>query len=428
MTVFDIFINLIEEGIVVFFLFNICAYKEYFKKYYLIIYWILLSIIVMIDNSFFFYGNYLEILSLGCNTIFLFLFSKDSHLGCIAKAILIQLLLLVSAQLSLLLISIFIQIDFIHVDDSMYFTSSIVLSKFILFSLCICTMRFFRKIGTIMMNKTWISVILALLCVKSALEINQKVLITEHMSNSMILFSSFLFFMLSVLLFKIFYDTELQIREKLQRELVIQSYKSSLDNYQYLNEKNQELHEIKHDFKKVLSYYGLLLEQGDINKAKEYLKSFTEKVDAICLPVVVDHMIVNMVLNEKIFLAKRQKLKLKYMVLSKRLSMLNIDDIDLYVLLENVLNNAIENCSSSGFINLEVIDKHQYVKFSVSNSIEQTVLQTNKELHTTKENKEDHGHGIHNMKNIVNNCQGVLCFYEEDHMFYCEISIPIKNT
>lgn len=427
MTMFDFMINCIEEGIIVFCLYKMSSHKACFKPIYSIMYWIFLVSVVTLQNIFFSYNNVLEILILISNTIFLISFSSDNILGSFAKAILIQLLLLISAQLSLFLISVIQKIDFIFVDDSMYFQSAIVMSKVILLLLSLGAIKFFHRIGYVILNKTWFSIILGMVCVKSTLEINQKILITEKVDSNSIMTSSFLFLILCILLFKIFYDIELQLKEKMHYELTLKSYKTSLDNYQYLNEKNHELHTIKHDFKKVLSYYQWLLEQDEVDKAKDYLTKFTERIDAIHLPIIINHGIINMVINEKIFQAKRGNIDLKYIISSENLCKLNIDDIDLYILLDNLLNNAVENCVPHGLINIMITDHNKTIKFSISNTIKQTVLMQNPGLRTTKKDATEHGYGIDTIRKLIKKYNGSIKFFEQNHMFFCEFSIPMKD-
>ena len=56
-------------------------------------------------------------------------------------------------------------------------------------------------------------------------------------------------------------------------------------------------------------------------------------------------------------------------------------------------------------------------------TIDKSVLASNKDLLTTKDNKECHGFGIKNIKGIVDKYKGIIQFDEESGYFICDILI-----
>lgn len=63
----------------------------------------------------------------------------------------------------------------------------------------------------------------------------------------------------------------------------------------------------------------------------------------------------------------------------------------------------------------------------MKNSIDNSVIETNRELKTTKKNKNRHGFGIENIKQAVYRHNGILNFDEENGYFICDILIPIQK-
>ena len=60
--------------------------------------------------------------------------------------------------------------------------------------------------------------------------------------------------------------------------------------------------------------------------------------------------------------------------------------------------------------------------FIVSNYIEESVLDRNPQLHTTKEDAENHGLGILSVKKVVNQYGGLIDISEENSRFMVHIA------
>lgn len=104
-----------------------------------------------------------------------------------------------------------------------------------------------------------------------------------------------------------------------------------------------------------------------------------------------------------------------------------LSDNEIAVLFGNLFDNAIEASKNSErkIIRLDVQLQDAYLSIFMKNSIDRSVLENNKELYTTKEDKEYHGFGVKNIKRIVDEYNGFLNYYEEKGYFICDILIPI---
>lgn len=111
------------------------------------------------------------------------------------------------------------------------------------------------------------------------------------------------------------------------------------------------------------------------------------------------------------------------MICSSSNNVSGIDDIDLCNLLGNMLDNAIEAAKvcDKGYIEVSINSDENKLLVIIANSIMQSVLKPNKELASTKQDRERHGYGIKTIKSIAGKYGGVAKFYEEDKMFYCQV-------
>ena len=97
-------------------------------------------------------------------------------------------------------------------------------------------------------------------------------------------------------------------------------------------------------------------------------------------------------------------------------------------LLSNLIDTAIENCSTNDpKINI-IINEDVFLYIEVINSIDVSVLNTNPNLITNKKG-DIHGHGVKSIKRIVNEYNGNIKFFENGlkSVSYTHLSACIKT-
>lgn len=103
-----------------------------------------------------------------------------------------------------------------------------------------------------------------------------------------------------------------------------------------------------------------------------------------------------------------------------------MDKVDFYVLLGNLLDNAIENCTSKSIkkIILDIYkDEHDLV-IDIKNTSIHNPLIDNPNFNTTKEDR-GHGFGMHSIMNIVNKYHGEITY---DYSYrYFSVQIKLKS-
>ena len=94
------------------------------------------------------------------------------------------------------------------------------------------------------------------------------------------------------------------------------------------------------------------------------------------------------------------------------------------------MDNGIEN--NYGIekkeLYLEIRIVNNFLLIAVKNTVSSSVLKNNRQLKTTKEDKDQHGMGILSMKEITKKYNGSISFTEEKGLFCCNILLDISES
>ena len=139
---------------------------------------------------------------------------------------------------------------------------------------------------------------------------------------------------------------------------------------------------------------------------------------------------VDLVVSEKSLLCEKHDIKFSYIVDAKDLD--TISELDLYSLLGNALDNAIEEVvkipdPEKRIISLNISINGQLIYIHVENYTESKITFKNGLPETTKEDKRYHGYGVKSMKYIANKYKGHLKIHVDDNTFNLDMIIPVKR-
>ena len=210
------------------------------------------------------------------------------------------------------------------------------------------------------------------------------------------------------------------------------------DNIQYLNmvmmTKEQEhmdtfihtlssIHEqnriLRHDIKNML----LVLNQDFTDEQKTIMTELKNRTYTIST-ILTQNETLNMIINSKIIAHQDETIDWQFYIESE---LNQVDKIDLAILLGNLLDNAIESLGKNKHIQIKTkqINNMYYIK--VQNSIDESVLNKNKGLKSTKANSELHGYGIKSVKRIVEKYEGNIDFIEDGNSFIVDVFLTMQK-
>lgn len=198
-------------------------------------------------------------------------------------------------------------------------------------------------------------------------------------------------------------------------------------NRQYINHLQSEYETVKklrHDSKNSLLTLSLLLNSGDIKKAKEQIDENLDALNESEVFINTNNSVVNAIVNAKLTAAKSAGIECECVVCK---DICKISDSDLCRLISNMLDNALTACindpSPKRRIEFRIIHDADGYVFTAKNTVARSVLESNPKLESTKENPSEHGFGVKIIREIAEKYDGRSDFYEEDGMFCCSVCL-----
>lgn len=189
-------------------------------------------------------------------------------------------------------------------------------------------------------------------------------------------------------------------------------------------EKNyREVQLLRHDLKRYLVTYRQLLQEGKYEVIEADIDKILGKRLNTNHCVYTENTILNAVICEKMEQCSIKNIKIEVQVNADK----DMDSIEYGVVLLNLLDNAIEaeeqEKEENRYICLNIGVEQNMIHLVVGNYISESVLQNNALLETSKKNKQLHGIGLRGVKEFVNNKEGEIEIFEENHMFVVHICV-----
>lgn len=201
--------------------------------------------------------------------------------------------------------------------------------------------------------------------------------------------------------------------EKINTGILLNAYRQQEENLKEIKGLKNEIDQTRHEVKRVMNIVGNFIEEKDYGKAKEFLAEFTsdkslDKVDMI----QSDNLVLNYLVNRKIAECQDKNIIINCFISGE---ICGIKDVDMYILLGNLLDNAIEAAQKTKDrkINLSACGEEDSIVLEIYNSTGENVLEDNPGFKTTKTKKEGHGFGIKNIENVVHKYDGAIKYFNK---------------
>jgi len=213
--------------------------------------------------------------------------------------------------------------------------------------------------------------------------------------------------------------------EKMELEYQHQELQKQYDDRAKMQEEIKSLHEsarrLKHDMKNHMMVIAAYLNDSEVEEAKQYVSGVFQKLNQMYTYIETGNVIVNYCINSKLQKACEQQIPFKAEV--QNLAFKHIDSVDLTAILMNLLDNAIEGSKNvkEPLIEIVIRKKRSYETILIKERIEHSVLRENPNLITSKVERQEHGYGLKQVKELVERYDGMLDVYEEDG-FFCVLA------
>ena len=199
------------------------------------------------------------------------------------------------------------------------------------------------------------------------------------------------------------------ITEKQKAAAYLKDLENQRENVEAIEQRNLETEKRNHDLKKNVRLIKDLIENNRYDEAREYVCKLEEKCSTyFSYRLYSNHSVINSLLNSKIEFCQSNGVDVKCFVCGK---IDGVDDVELYCLLVNLLDNAIAAAmlSEKPYISifLNCSDTEIYGEFI--NTIKTTECSGFEDL-IPENNKDGHGYGLLNICEIVENNNGKIDF------------------
>lgn len=188
----------------------------------------------------------------------------------------------------------------------------------------------------------------------------------------------------------------------------------------------KELRGWRHDWRNHMQVLKIYVENGELEKAGEYIAQMGEAFDKVDQAVRSGNTMADAIINSKLSLAREKEIALD--TTFRIPEHLPISDMEFCVLFGNLMDNAIESCMTllqkeQRFIRIYAGTFRQQFYLSISNATSKDTRTAS--YHTGKSG--DHGFGLYHIDSVVKCHDGYLNRNNEPGVFQTEIMIPFVS-
>lgn len=218
--------------------------------------------------------------------------------------------------------------------------------------------------------------------------------------------------------------------ESSQRQLDIEMQKLTIQQQQKdietIIQDYYEILKIRHDIKRNLSIAAEMLNEKEYDKLGAFIKSFQDNnIGNIKTYINTSNRMFNAIINQKLSEAEQCNIKIECFIFNDLSDFNGMSDQELCLIFLNLLDNAIEAEAEveNPIIKLNIFQNRGYVCFKIENIVDKNILETNPNLHTTKQDKRMHGVGLKSVREIIDRHDGIFNFSQNEKWFSAEIML-----
>jgi len=223
-----------------------------------------------------------------------------------------------------------------------------------------------------------------------------------------------------VVQYSIFRISTLNREKEIVKQLLYErqkQYKLSKENIEMINHK---CHDLKHQIQ--------ALKKAKSDELGKYINEVEDSIMFYDTVVKTDNEVLNTILTEKSLYCEKHQIRLSCIVDASQLDFMST--LDIYALLGNALDNAIESVSrhqdeEKRVISLTISANGSFLSIQTNNYYEGSVQIIDGLPVTTKKNQAYHGFGMKSMKHLAEKYGGTLYTSLENEIFMLQIVIPI---
>lgn len=197
-------------------------------------------------------------------------------------------------------------------------------------------------------------------------------------------------------------------------------YQLSKENIEIINHK---CHDLKHQLE--------ALKHADSKDMQQYLAEVEDSIMIYDHVVETENEVLNTILSEKSLYCEKHQITLTCIADAAPLDFMSV--MDIYALLGNALDNAIEAVSKyeeveKRVVSLTISSKNDFLCIQTNNYVDEELqFKDGLPLSTKKRNRAYHGFGMKSMKHLTEKYGGTLVVSQEKNIFMLQIILPMPK-
>ncbi|RHR33170.1 ATP-binding protein [Clostridium sp. AF19-22AC] len=226
-----------------------------------------------------------------------------------------------------------------------------------------------------------------------------------------------------VVQYSVYRISALNKEKEVVRQLLYERQKQYALSKENIDIINQKCHDLKHQLQG--------LKDTKEEERRKYIEEVEESIMFYDSVVKTSNEVVNTILSEKSLYCEKHKIRLTCIVDAKPLDFMNT--LDIYALLGNALDNAIECVSKyedtdKRVVSLNISAKGGFLCIQTNNYMEgELKFQDGLPVSTKVRKRENHGFGMKSMRHLTDKYGGTMCADIENGIFMLQIVIPMPK-
>lgn len=209
-----------------------------------------------------------------------------------------------------------------------------------------------------------------------------------------------------------------------EKSLMAEAHARELSSlYEQIREEHKAIAGIEHEYKNHMTVISSLAASRKIDELNNYLQ---EKKESVTTVDVIDtgNAVCSALFNAKYAEAARKGIRVRFDI--SNLEGVKIKDEEMVIILSNLFNNAIEaceKCRSKKIIELKIDYSNDVLFIAFANTCDEETINRDKSQKPGKDTSLMHGHGLSNIRRIVDSYGGQLDIIQNDR-FTVRLVIP----
>lgn len=223
------------------------------------------------------------------------------------------------------------------------------------------------------------------------------------------------------------HETLRALLDNKEKHLLEQTLRDSSAHWEQSRELIDNVNRSVHDLKHVLA----ALEELPAGERRDYMNQTTAYVRDYEAKVFSSNEVLNTILSEKALMCERRNIAFSCSIGDVDLSFFSAPD--LYALLGNVIDNAVEGVQKVAdpqrrAISLAIKERAGVVLMSCDNPFEGNLVMEKGLPLTTKADRLRHGFGLRSVRLIAEKYDGLLSVAAQDQVFTVQLAVPVQNV